>query len=399
MKKILVVATFNNHFRFFCRLAKTLRELDFETHFVTNKYSILKEAITSNVRIHGLKKIENSQFSGEITNSFEVAAESITHKNAEKIAGSVKTQLEKILDEDKYEYIFIWGGVRLIELVSAKVAAKRRIKTLFFELGNFPNKIFVDPNGTNAQSLLSNKPGLLATFDYDINDYRKWHDRYLADGLKKHLVPQSSSAVNVEYSKNIKDLFGFYFKKLIQNEALLTKNKLVGKYLRKVVRISYDEVDLKTCKYIFYPMQVNMDAQLILNSEVGNLEALEIANRSAKENGLTLLVKPHPGEVEFGFIKKVNNLKEKLGFKFVNENTIDLINNASEVVTINSTVGLQAKILNKKVTCLGKAFYNEFDENKLATYIQSYLVNADFWGEANISLDSAKRILDRAELN
>jgi capsular polysaccharide export protein len=217
--------------------------------------------------------------------------------------------------------------------------------------------------------------------------------------LKQHSVPQSKSAANVEYLKNIYDVFGFQFKNLPQTEPILTKEKLVGKYLRKILKLDYDNIDLVNTKYLFFPMQVNKDAQLILNSKVGNIDALKIANKTAKEKGLKLIVKPHPGEVEFGFIKKVNTLKEKLGFAFVKNNTIELIKNAEKVVTINSTVGLQAKIAGKKVTCLGNAFYQDFDERKLAAYTQSYLIDADFWDEGKISLESAEKILNRVEIN
>lgn len=398
MKKILVVTTFNNHFHFFYRLSQTLIRFGFETHFLTNKYSIFLEAQKLDRKIYLLTNERRVFPDINVMRSFEVAAGSITTTRANLITSSVWSKLEVLNRINNYEYIFLWGGVRLIELTSSEFAFRNNIKALFFELGNFPNKVFVDPKGTNARSLLAEKPAVLDNMNIDLEKFNKWRTEYIAKSLSSHSVPQSGSAAGVEYKKNLLDSFGFKFRKLIQNEALITKEKLVGKYLRKVIKLDYDQIDLDKTDYLFFPMQVYKDAQLILNSKIGNLEALKLANSIASEKGLKLLVKPHPGEVEFGFIKKVNVLKNDLGFRFVNNNTIELIHKSREVLTINSTVGLQAKILNKPVTCFGKAFYDKFDEKRLAAYIQSYLIDADFWNDNKIDLSSAEQIIKRAEL-
>lgn len=399
MKKILVITTFNNHFHFFRRLQNVLKQFQYETHFLTNKYSIIREAGEDDLIIEPFEKDVATSNEIEVENSFEVAANFIDKNLAVNIANVVWKKLETCYAKFDYDYIFMWGGVRLIENTAAEFASRNNIKTLFFELGNFPNKIFVDPKGTNARSFLAVDSTVLLSLPYDLSSFNNWKNNYIQESLKQHSVPQSKSAVNVEYSKNVFDLIGFSIKNFLKTEPILTKEKLIGKYMRNFIELNFDEIDILKTDYIFFPMQVNKDAQLILNSKVGNLEALETANQLANEKGLKLLVKPHPGEVEFGLIKKVNKLKEKLGFAFVNNNTIELIQNAKEVITINSTVGLQAKILNKKITCLGKSFYQNFDEQMLAAYIQSYLIDADFWNDKPISMETVEQIFERAKLN
>lgn len=399
MKKILVITTFNNHFHFFRRLQNVLKQFQYEMHFLTNKYSIIREAGEDDLIIEPFEKDVATSNEIEVENSFEVAANFIDKKLAVNIANVVWKKLETCYAKFDYDYIFMWGGVRLIENTASEFASRNNIKTLFFELGNFPNKIFVDPKGTNARSFLAVDSTVLLSLPYDISSFNNWKNNYIQESLKQHSVPQSKSAVNVEYSKNVFDLIGFSIKNFLKTEPILTKEKLIGKYLRDFIKLNFDEIDILKTNYVFFPMQVNKDAQLILNSKVGNLEALETANQLVNEKGLKLLVKPHPGEVEFGFIKKVNKLKEKLGFAFVNNNTIELIQNAKEVITINSTVGLQAKILNKKITCLGKSFYQNFDEQMLAAYIQSYLIDADFWNDKPISMETVEQIFERAKLN
>ncbi|MFX6461669.1 hypothetical protein ABTG33_19100, partial [Acinetobacter baumannii] len=81
----------------------------------------------------------------------------------------------------------------------------------------------------------------------------------------------------------------------------------------------------------------------------------------AKQKKMALVVKPHPAELDQRVIDEVSALREKLGFVMTNENTFKLINGAALVVTINSTVGLEAKLMKKDVVFLGETMYSSFD--------------------------------------
>lgn len=399
MKKILIITTFNNHFRFFKRLADVLSQLNYEVHFLTNRYSIVQESKNTKYKVYKLKNSKiKCGYKVDVENTFEVAAGLISVTKAEKLVSSVFTKIEELCGKHKYDYFFMWSGVRLIEFVANEFAKKINVQTLFFELGNFPGKLFVDPLGTNAKSLLTKDVTILNKFDRDIEKFQKWRMEYIEKSLSEHKVPQGSSSGTVEYKKNIIDTIGFRLLNYIQYEPLITKEKLIGKYFRKLVQIDYDKVDLEKEEYIFYPMQVNKDAQLILNSEVGNLKALKKVSNIANRKGKNLLVKPHPAEVEVGLMKKVRDLKDELQFYIVKENTMQLIYHSTEVITINSTVGLQAKLFDKPVTCLGKAFYSEFTDEDLARYLSSYLIEVDFWDESQIDISTAEEIISRTNI-
>lgn len=399
MKKILIVSTFNNHFRFFKRLAEPLQKLNYEVHFLTNRYSIVRESGIFREKVYSLKnQKEKRKLNIDLENSFEIAAGLISVSKAEKLVNSVWLKVEELWKAHKYEYFFMWSGVRLIEFVINEFAKEKNVRTLFFELGNFPRKLFVDPDGTNAKSLLAKNSSILNQFDYSMYQFENWRNEYIEKSLSVHEVPQGSTSASVDYKKNIIDTIGFRFHNFIQYEPLITKEKLIGKYLRRLVKIDYDQVDLEMDEYIFYPMQVNKDAQLILNSEVGNLEALQNAVDIAKSKSKKLLVKPHPAEVEIGFMTKVKHLKEELDFYIVDNNTMQLIYYSNEVVTINSTVGLQAKLFGKPVTCLGKAFYSDFTDEDLARYLGSYLIEVDFWNESQIDISTADEIISRTNI-
>jgi len=67
------------------------------------------------------------------------------------------------------------------------------------------------------------------------------------------------------------------------------------------------------------------------------------------------------------------------------------------VVTINSTVGLEALLYGKKVVSLGRCFYKEFDQARLLKYIHSFLIDGiDYFGSGEISTLSARNVFARA---
>jgi len=150
------------------------------------------------------------------------------------------------------------------------------------------------------------------------------------------------------------------------------------------------------CKdYIFLPLQVDSDTQLVFNSEISNLDAIKIAYDLSLSNGLELIVKPHPASFNEKELNEILDLKKKLGFKITNKNSFELINNAKEIVTINSSVGLEGIILNKKVTFLGKSFFPKLNENNLKNYILSYLIDIDYFSDETIDQREIFRIIER----
>jgi capsular polysaccharide export protein len=79
-------------------------------------------------------------------------------------------------------------------------------------------------------------------------------------------------------------------------------------------------------------------------------------------------------------------------------NTFNLILNSNTVFTINSSVGLQAKICKKNVYFLGDSHFNKFTDKDINTYINSYLLDIDFFSSNDISISQLKSILHRASM-
>lgn len=62
-----------------------------------------------------------------------------------------------------------------------------------------------------------------------------------------------------------------------------------------------------------------------------------------------------------------------------NDNTFNLIENAEYVITINSTVGLEAMICGKKVIILGDAIYSVSNDARLRNYIIDFRIDIEYF--------------------
>lgn len=123
-----------------------------------------------------------------------------------------------------------------------------------------------------------------------------------------------------------------------------------------------DITSLPTGRYVFIPLQVNGDSQIVRYSPwVQNMahlsdiviECLPVFNAL----NLNVVIKPHPkcSTPNQGIIKKL----KAQGISVVTDvDSKTLVANAEAVMTVNSTVGLEALQAGVKTIVMGEAFYN-----------------------------------------
>jgi len=135
-------------------------------------------------------------------------------------------------------------------------------------------------------------------------------------------------------------------------------SEILNKELRFSPETLKNNFTSKKSKAIFIPLQVQADTNIILHSEhiklMRNLvlEGLKLAKRLGDE--WKVIVRPHPEEdasVELNIPNDSNVVTR--GDTQLN----DEILNSSVVLTINSTVGLEASILGRYVIACGKGIY------------------------------------------
>jgi capsular polysaccharide export protein len=216
--------------------------------------------------------------------------------------------LHSLFKKNSIKTVLVWNGLKHPDLVLKEVLKDHpRIKTLYMENGLLPKTTFIDNIGINAGSSLKKE----ASF-------------YLNTKLKN--FPEYE---NLKGRSSIK-----------KNDAHSEKNHLNN--------------------YLLLPFQMERDSQILDYSPwIKNMNQLftevKEALSSSETPDLPMVVREHPSTKV-----KYPNLYEKANesLKFDHQTPFsEALNRASVVVTVNSSVGFEAILMNKKVIVLGEAFY------------------------------------------
>lgn len=400
-KSILIYASCRREANFFLRFQHAAYKLQYKIYFLTDKYSVYrfidKNISHSNQVLYVMKnKLKNlNHVKIDFSNDLEIKLGIYSNKEAQEMMESCWYTLYS-LDAIPFDYILMWNGYRILNHILRVYAKYKNINTLYFEIANFEGKIFVDPNGTNAFSSLQKNPKILEDFIVDMEEYYRWKDNFIDSKMHQKSIKQASHLPlylsGKDYFFDILGRVGYR-----GGVAIELPFKRIKKRLFKT-HVKMDSIDVKDTRYVFFPLQVSTDSQIVINANYSLAEALKISFDIAKQNNAYLVIKPHPAEQDLSYISGITRLKAQSDkILFTNDNTYKLIKNAIEVVTINSTVGLESLIMGKKTKILGKAFYESFTELDVARYIMGFLINEDYWGTGNISENIFREILSRVK--
>ena len=197
---------------------------------------------------------------------------------------------------DDIDVMVLWNDSKWHQSMMKVVCAENNVQTVFMENGVLPDSVTLDPKGVNFNNALSRAPAF----------YTEWH----------------SSHNTASYS--------------------------------------FPEVETEAGKedYIFVPFQVDYDTQIINHSPwLNNMEELyQQLERLLQDNPkLKFKVKEHPKSArDYSYLHRRHN-----NIEFCNkEDTNQLIAGAAQIITVNSTVGVEGLLQNKSVVNLGRAFYS-----------------------------------------
>ncbi|MFJ4456526.1 hypothetical protein ACIP1G_21895 [Pseudomonas sp. NPDC089392] len=213
------------------------------------------------------------------------------------------TALNSIIDSCQPEKIVVWNGFTgYVANILRLITANRKIPSAFLERGLLKNSLFIDRQGVNGASSLN-----------DLN----------AEKLDQISLPEP------EYNNTVQ-LFN--------------------------VAPEHPEPATKSAQNIFFPLQVQLDTNIIMYSSYRSMREafFEIYDALNKHN-TSFLVRPHPEELP----ETAPNIPRYKNIRVSTEQSLDYWLNWSDVVvTINSTVGLEALIKGKKVISLGGSIYS-----------------------------------------
>lgn len=216
------------------------------------------------------------------------------------------------LKHSRCQQMLIWNGLKYRQRIAVVAAQDLKMPIIYMENGLIPGMTTIDAKGINY-----------------LNSAPRSKDFY------------TRVDTNVEHSDN----------------AALLASQLKERIQTKPSSLPED--------YIFVPFQVNTDSQVVLFSPwikdmFEMISIFEQVCRKLGQQAPVFLFKTHPACDE-EYTSLINQYREHKHIQFYTESeatTLELINYANAVITINSTVGIEALLLGKKVCTLGQAFYD-----------------------------------------
>ncbi|WP_301961969.1 hypothetical protein [uncultured Phascolarctobacterium sp.] len=331
-------------------------------------------------KMEGIYKFSCSK---DLSNTLEMKINDITAESAKKLYTYLFETIDHINGQYHFEYVILWNGNKIGDWACEEYAIKNKKKKCFFEISNIPSKLFADHLGTNKHSSIFLNPEQLDnTADQDIKSYEDWRKNYLELKKGNFILPQSKRRnFIISTISAVCNLLGGKAGICIEKNSY----KFIFKNFFKISSKSHinyvDSFKIGNCNYVFVPLQVSNDTQLVVNSNMGLRELISFALEYARENHLKVVVKPHPAEQDYSFLEYLCEIKDKCGIFISDNNTMELIENSKCVITINSTVGMEAMIIGKPILILGDAIYSGFNQRRLATYIINYLLNIEYFSD------------------
>lgn len=306
--------------------------------------------------------------------------------------------IDRFIEEKNIDVICLFNGYHWIDQVTRIIADKRGIDTQIFEDGLFrPYTITCDPKGINAQASVPRLPSFYDSVQID----KERLEHFLFKPEKKNMYNRVQENILLVALIKFISMLGEYFRIAPKLYAHISFTQAVKYFLfkKKFKYQKHDEVELPE-EYIFLPFQVARDTQIFYNSPtIKTMEQLlEIVKTGVDElnknenRNVKIIVKEHPEDISRN---NYRNLKKRYEQNndviFIQKYNINkLISNSLAIITVNSTVGIEALAKYKRVITLGDALYNI---GGIATHCD----NPERLGEVISQSLKAKLNIDRIE--
>ncbi|KQT34470.1 hypothetical protein [Methylophilus sp. Leaf414] len=295
--------------------------------------------------------------------------------------------LESFIQKNQINLIVVWNGQDHVARALTEIAKKHHIRTVYMENGYFSNTLQADTQGVNMSA--SNR-----TFAFSkINELSQLPAAQVPSELIAPTlvqVNQLSSLNNVfNFLKRILD-FKFYAKfPELRGSSWFMKRKLDKARLA----IPLDTILLPN-NYAFLPLQVHDDTQILINSPHFKDPKQFIRHcyqqiREALGAEYPIIVKEHPEDfLRYDYDDIRAEFPDIIWLrKFDIEKLLD---NATFVAVINSSVGLQAIAREKPVIVYGDSIYSR---DQICSFI------TDLSQSKNVILDASKPISEERRQN
>lgn len=261
----------------------------------------------------------------------------------------------RILSERKIDCVLMWNGYTLPQQLFLDEFRKISSNIFFLENGYEPRTFIVDKSGINAKS------GFLMALIGELKEIPQ----------EVFQIPPDPVVLSNRVSGYLfNQLTAFYFKRF---RGLRLRYEYTDSVMRKLWKVYHKKTGnikmqfkfkLKKKDFVFFPLQVITDSQLLDNSNISQDQALLFtANAIRKINQLRdtpcyLVVKDHPRQECYDYLERLKAILGSEHVIFIRSGDISwLLDQCKAIVTINSSVGYLGLKLKKPVISFGKSIY------------------------------------------
>lgn len=261
------------------------------------------------------------------------------------------------LKEKSIDFVMMHNDLRWHHAIAREICLEESIPYCVSELGLFrPYTTTLDFYGVNANSSVT-------TLDIDFTKYSIYPEQKFDVPKSFHGHESRMSKAHFGYFLLLNKLGGL--KGL--NSPILHNSFRIRPYLKRFWKQSikrrflfnHQVIDaLPTKPYVFFPMQLENDTQFLIHSDFSsNQRLLQQVEDAFFSSSLAkthqLVVKLHPNDL--------GSYDSADGTIFTNGNTTDLVSASAAIVSVNSTVCMEALETDKPLYVLGRAFFARKD--------------------------------------
>ncbi|MDV5172134.1 hypothetical protein [Photobacterium rosenbergii] len=424
MKTLYVMCFYESNARYFHHAIEQFKKNNIDLIFLCMYPSAVGYCRRNNLKYinlpHKVRKQDKNGFSEKLTSKAIKECYSFHHKllpfSHEKYTDLVKQYYNFYMDAFQKEECLgavVIGDVRLFSSTATLASYQCNKKIVYFEPGPFGTMIF-DDSGVNKNMTISSISD--ECISSHVLDKTKLSDFYEVKSVNQYYKGSISA-----YIRKIPDVFLSIPPKLIKASfpiELQTGESFYDSipYLfsrikkprqNKIANARYNG------KYIFFPLQVPCDVQIVMNSPYFD-SILQMVKSVAQSipDGYKLVLREHPmnlGRYGSSFYSYIES-NDKIILD--NSNNIWELVKASELVVVNnSTVGIESLKYNTEVLVLGDAFYHkavhvfngeglkdkihhsinnpisrEYKDKYLSLLYENYLIKDNYKNESYINL-------------
>ncbi|XEC95262.1 hypothetical protein AB6A23_01390 [Paenibacillus tarimensis] len=262
----------------------------------------------------------------------------------------------EFLQNENIVLMILWNGYLLPQQSLIYFINKSNVPIFFMENGYEPLSFVVDKKGINAHS--SFKYGEVQYKSDKLDDY----DLYRATGLRH---PSKFFKLLFRYLQvQLSILLHFKYRKYFRYEFSPSVTSKIKQIALSLTQIHKRETLLEEKRFVFFPLQVITDSQLLINYNYSQENAIkkmaQIIDKlnEDQDEPVYLCIKDHPRQETTKYFEQIKKEIVSPYIVFIPRGNIDqLLNKCAAVVTINSSVGYEALKKGKEVLVLGEAIY------------------------------------------